>query len=201
MSINDSFVKKVGKLFIISAPSGVGKTTIVDSVLDNWNHSVMLSRVITYTSRNPRVGEIAGKDYHFISVLEFEQKIEQGFFLEWSNAYGHYYGSPRSIVDDLEKGHSYIGILDRSGGLAVKAQVSDSVLIWVYTSSIQIIEQRLYARNTEDEQQIQKRLLLAQQELAAENGEKKYHYHIANDSLEHAVGELTKIIQKELLIK
>src|SRR3990167_6495680 len=102
----------IGKIFIISAPSGAGKSTLVAATLANLEKEWPIERVVTYTSKNPRNNEVPGQDYHFIKVDEFERRIKQGFFLEWSNAYGTYYGSPRSIVNQVANGYSYIGIID-----------------------------------------------------------------------------------------
>src|SRR5581483_10666268 len=106
---------KPGVLFIVSAPSGAGKTTLVNAALGSLKSSHAIERVITYTSRMPREGEIPGVDYHFISELEFQSRIKDGFFLEWSGAYGTYYGTPRGLLEDLEKGHHRILIPDRNG--------------------------------------------------------------------------------------
>ena len=93
----------MGKLFIIPAPSGAGKTSLVTALLERIGQSHSLSRVITYTTKMPRSGDIHGRDYHFLSIDQFEQKIKEDFFLEWSVAYDHYYGSPKNIVLCLSK--------------------------------------------------------------------------------------------------
>lgn len=103
---------KQGKLFIITASSGAGKSSIVTGVLSRLEEtSCRLERVITYTTRAPRAGEQIDRDYHFIDEANFFDLQRQEFFLEWSKVYNHYYGSPRSIVDRIAQGFSYIEIL------------------------------------------------------------------------------------------
>src|SRR5581483_9450453 len=95
-----------GKLFIVSACSGAGKTTLVTEVLNRFKNSFEISRCVTYTSKVPRGNEVDGKDYCFLSVQEFEDYINKGFFLEWSHHYGNYYGTSLNLLQDLEKGKS-----------------------------------------------------------------------------------------------
>jgi len=88
------------KLFIVSACSGAGKTTLVNAVIENLRKKqVPIERVITYTTKQPRAGEVDGRDYHFVSVEDFQRKIQEGFFIEYSEAYGNYYGSPKSLFE------------------------------------------------------------------------------------------------------
>ncbi len=97
-----------GTLFVVSACSGAGKTTLVTRAIKELSISYPISRVITYTTKAPRMTEQNGIDYHFLSVEEFEIRAKNGFFLEWSNQYGNYYGSPHSIINDLPKAISVI---------------------------------------------------------------------------------------------
>ena len=187
-----------GKLFIISASSGVGKTTLVSVVLQKLQLQYpKLDRVITYTTKMNRPGEKHGEDYYFLTKKEFEEKIEQDFFLEWSTAYGSYYGSPRYILRDIAEGQSRIVILDREGAKQVALLYPSVVLIWLYTSDFQALSKRLITRGTDSPEQIEKRLVLAQQELEAEKKSPFYHYYIRNDTLNEAVKEFEIILQKE----
>ncbi len=191
-------MKKHGKLFVISAPSGAGKTTLVKVLCDRIGQQCNIEHVVTYTSKQPRVGEQGSKDYHFCSKEAFEQKINEGFFIEWSTAYGHYYGSPRHILDELPHGRSFILVIDRAGARAVAEQCKNSVLIWVYTKNFEILEDRLRSRNTENNSEIIKRLTIAKQEIMDERTNSFYLYHVLNDKFEIALQELESIIAKEL---
>lgn len=188
----------MGTLFIVSAPSGAGKTTLVNEMVARLGVRYAIERVITYTSKNARVGEQNGRDYHFISPYEFEQRIEKGFFLEYSTAYGTYYGSPRSILDEIQKGKSCLMILDRIGAQKVIRQVPNAVLIWVYTQGILALENRLKKRATENTEQMCKRLEQAQIEIAQERKEQLYQYHVLNDDFDKAATQLEAIVVDEI---
>jgi len=186
-----------GKLFIVSAPSGAGKTTLVDEVLGRLRPNYSIDRLVTYTSRAKRDGEEDGKDFHFISSLEFEMKIKNGFFIEWSNEYGHYYGSPSNVKGDLYKGDSKILVIDRKGAKQVIEQLSDSILIWIYTKNAAILRQRLVARGLNTEEQIEARLKLAKVELEQEAKNPFYRHHILNDIFDNAANNLELIFLNE----
>lgn len=188
----------MGKLFVLSAPSGAGKTSLTNAVLRNIGERYKVARVITYTSKTPRSIEQHGKDYHFVSACEFEEKISQGFFIEWSSGYGAYYGSPRSILNELDQGTSYILIIDRPGAIRIKEVFDAAILIWIYTQSIAVLEQRLRIRNTETDEHIMKRLLLAEQELNEEKINSLYHYHVLNDDFDQAVETIEQILISEI---
>lgn len=188
-----------GKLFVLSAPSGAGKTTLVQALLERFGYYYALERVITYTSKQPRSTERHGIDYHFISPEEFQSKIREGFFLEWSQSYGTYYGSPRHVLDKLVQGKSLILILDRQGAQnIVGGGYQDAILIWLYTKSIEDLRARLESRNTETREQIDRRLVLARQEISAEFQTPQYQYHIMNHDFERALKKLERIIRNEL---
>ena len=113
-----------GTLFVISAPSGAGKTTLVREVLDRLRAELGLMRVITHTSKQPRTGEVQGVDYHFLSEEEFKQKIEEEFFIEHSTVYGAYYGVAKALFKKLDEGIHHIAIVDRAGAASLKAKVA-----------------------------------------------------------------------------
>jgi guanylate kinase len=185
----------VGKLFIIFAPSGAGKSTLVDALVRS---DQSLLRVITYTSRACRPKESDTKDYHFISEEEFEHKIKQGFFLEWSRAYGAYYGTPRSVLAKLAQGQSFVIILDRDGAKAVKRMLSDAVLIWIYPPNIDTLAKRLQARASDSQDTIAYRLSLAKKEIEQEQVEPCCSYAIVNNTIDQALLALMLIVKKEL---
>lgn len=186
-----------GKLFIVSASSGAGKTSLVNAVLARIQSSYDVNRVLTYTTRLPRVGELEGIDYHFVTVKEFELRIEQEFFLEWSNAYGAYYGSPASIINELPTGRSYIAVLDRAGAQQALNKSSELVLIWIYTDIV-TLRDRLVQRKTETHEQIEYRIQLAKNEIKEESLKRFFTFHIHNDDFNRAIEELEVLITSSL---
>jgi guanylate kinase len=187
----------VGRLFIVSASSGAGKTTLVNALLERIQSLYNVTRVLTYTTRAPRTGEIHGVDYFFVTQQEFLLLIEQEFFLEWSCAYGAYYGSPASIIRDLPEGRSYIAILDRMGAEQVLKQFPDAVLIWIYTD-IDSLRERLVSRETETLDEIESRLGLAKKEIEEEKLKKLFPFHVHNDDFNEALEDLEKLIISRL---
>lgn len=182
----------LAKLFVVSAPSGAGKTTLVQELLDNLPQGCCLKRVITYTTRRPRPNETEAQ-YHFMTKAAFEDAIKQDFFLEWSTWYGDYYGSPQSVLDDLRKGISLILILDRAGARAVKAAFPQAELIWIQPPSLTVLEERLKRRG-DDEQTRTFRLNRAALELEEEKKEHLFNYVVVNDSLSQALQDLKQIV-------
>jgi len=191
-------IQKPGKLFIISASSGAGKTSLVQAMLAALQDNYALERIVTYTTREQRGQEKCGKDYFFISVKEFEQKIASGYFIEWSNAYGNYYGSPANIVEKLKKGQSQILIVDIKGAQEIARQQSDAILIWIATKDNQTLYERLRTRNRESSQIIAERLRLAMEEDKDERVKMLYKYTLINDVFDKVLIEFCDLIKKEL---
>lgn len=187
-----------GKLFVISAPSGAGKTTVACAAIEQLRPQCSLERVITYTTKLPRPEEIPGRDYHFISVAEFEAKIKEGFFLEYSGAYDHYYGTPKSILAEVAAGKSLILIIDRAGARVVRQMYTEAVLIWIDVPGVEILRQRLEHRGGISAEQIERRLRLARQEIEQEQKNVQYKHHIFNDFFDKAVKNLANLIKNEL---
>ena len=187
-----------GKLFIISAPSGAGKTSLVDDVLPKLQDVCSIDRLITYTSREKRPGEQDGVDFNYISDKEFEDKIYQGFFIEWSRAYDHYYGSPADVVKDMANGKSKILVIDQVGARKLIERISNVVTIWIYTSTIDVLKERLVKRGCNSLAQIEKRVERARFELEQEAKNKFYKYHILNDVFDDATKNLEQILVNEL---
>ena len=178
-------------LFVISGPSGVGKGTIA-KLLVKRNKNIVLS--ISCTTRKPRVNEIDGKDYFFIDKEEFLSKIENDGFLEYSNHFENYYGTPNDFVfSKLEKNDVLLEI-DVNGGLKVKEKFNEVVLIMLVPPSLEEVKHRLIERNTESLQKINERMQRISYELS-----KKvlYDYVVVNDNLENAYNEIIKIIEIE----
>lgn len=180
-----------GKLFIVSGPSGSGKSTITKKVRDILNIPLSISA----TTRKPRVGEVDGVDYYFLTTNEFEKKIENDEFFEYANVHGNYYGTLISQIDKkLELGQNVILEIDVQGGIIAKSKRPDAILIFCRTEDENILENRLRERNTDSEEIILKRLENAKKELEYE---KKYDYVIVNKELEISIQELINIINGE----
>lgn len=180
------------KLFVISGSSGVGKGTVLKGFLDK-NPNFMLS--ISCTTRNPRKGEVDGINYFFLSHDEFQNCIDNDKFLEWAEFAGNRYGTKRKYIKQcLEEGKDIILEIDTQGALQVKQQMPEAVLIFICPPSIEILENRLRGRHTEDEATIQKRLDEVKIEL--ERAE-KFDYRVVNDDLETAITNLEHIISGE----
>jgi guanylate kinase len=187
-------VPSTGKLFVVSAPTGGGKTTVVRRVLQHISSLMPISKVITYTTRQPRSNETPGIDYHFLTGKEFLAKKEQDFFLETTTYDNAWYGSPASIKVDLARGKSFIMVTDRPGACLLKTLIPEAILVWITVSSPAIIAQRLEQRGTESVEQQQRRLAIATHEIEIEREEPIFDYHVVNDDLGTAVNEVITII-------
>lgn len=188
------------KLFIVSAPSGAGKTTLVQALINKVGHLCAIERAITYTTKQMRQGEVAGVDYIYISQEEFEHKADQGFFLEITKGLGHYYGTPRTIVDKVKAGISQILVIDRLGAATITRQYPQAVLIWIKVRGIEVLRERLMNRASDTQEQIERRLIRAQHEIEEEERSSFYKHHIINDDFERALYFLHSLVIKELEI-
>jgi guanylate kinase len=183
------------KLFIVSAPSGAGKTSLVNALLRDWENDYQLKRVVTYTTRVPRKDEVQVRDYNFISCEDFEKKQEQGFFLESGVFCGNYYGSPAFVLDSTYRNEdSYLLVIDRAGGLKIK-DTPGAVLIWITPPSLQELKVRLEKRGKDSAESIEQRMKKAQEELECEERENGYLYHLVNDDFERAKTELKRLLE------
>jgi guanylate kinase len=181
----------IGKLFILSAPAGTGKTTLVQMLTQEFPCIV---DSISFTTRPPRFGELQGQDYCFISEDEFEQRIKEGQFLEYVRLYGNYYGTSREWVEShLNQGKHVILTIDTQGALLLKGRL-DATFIFVKPPSLEELLKRLKKRNTESKEVIKERLLWAEHEMEAAL---HYHYHVVNDDLQVAYQVLRSIIIAE----
>lgn len=177
-----------GKLIIVSGPSGSGKSTVTKIVKDKLNIPLSISA----TTRKPRVGEIDGKDYFFLTKEEFEEKIKNDEFYEYANVHGNYYGTLKEVVENnLEKGLNVILEIDVQGALIAKQKKKDAILVFFKTKNMEILEKRLRNRKTDSEEVIKTRLENALKELEYE---KEYDYSIINEDLDVACQELINII-------
>ena len=179
-----------GKLIIVSGPSGSGKSTITKLVRDRLQMELSISA----TTRKPRIGEIDGKDYFFLTMEEFENKIKNDEFYEYANVHGNYYGTLKKVVDDnLEKGKNVMLEIDVQGALIAKEKKKDAILVFFKTENNKIFEERLRNRKTDSEEVIQVRLKNALTELEYEN---KYDITIINKDIEDSCNKLIDIINK-----
>lgn len=187
-----------GKLIIFSAPSGSGKTTLVRHVLRTFPNDIEFS--ISATSRARRGIEENGKDYYYLTVQEFKQKVENNEFLEWEEVYsGTHYGTLRAEVERIwKKGKAVIFDIDVEGGLNLKNQFGDNALaIFVMPPSIKILEERLNLRSTDSKESISRRLEKAEKELKTAE---LFDVFILNENLEEACAKAEELVKDFLKI-
>lgn len=177
-----------GLLLVISGPSGVGKGTIC-ARLKTMDPTIHLS--ISMTTRPPREGEEEGREYFFVSETRFQELLKQGEFLEWARVYNFYYGTPKKPVMEMRAaGRDVILEIDVQGGLQVKANCPDSVLVFILPPSLEELASRLQSRGTEGTEAITTRLRWAREELRSF---RRYDYAVVNDTLEEAVRKINAI--------
>jgi len=181
--------KKTGCLIVVSGPSGTGKSTIVNTVLDTCND---LSFSVSATTRQQREGETEGVDYFFVTKERFQQMIDHNELLEHAEYVGNYYGTPRkAVLDKIENGSSILLDIEVQGAEQVKDQFPEAVTMFVIPPSWEELERRLVNRGTDSMEKIQARLKQAKSEIEKiEN----YDYIIVNDVLETAISEVISII-------
>ncbi|HZQ95249.1 MAG TPA: guanylate kinase [Candidatus Sulfotelmatobacter sp.] len=179
-------------VFIISAPSGSGKSTLTNELLKLVPH---LDFSISYTTRTPRGSERNGKQYHFVTLEEFENMIQRGEFLEHANVHGNCYGTARQYLREAGKnGHDLLLDIDIQGAAQIKRTLTDAISIFVLPPDRQTLEWRLRNRSEDSEDVIQRRLLTASREIAEYY---KYDYILINDRLEEACEKLRAIVLSE----
>lgn len=182
---------KEGLLFILSAPAGTGKTTLMKMLTDEFDN-VMAS--ISYTTRVPRGDEQQGKDYHFVTQKEFLEKIRASDFLEYVKLYDTYYGTSRQwVAEQRKKGKHVFLVIDTQGALQLKGKV-DAVFIFVRPPSMEDLKTRLMNRQTDSAEMVEKRLEWARHELEFAG---QYDYQIVNDDLNDAYQVLRSIVVAE----
>lgn len=185
-------MEKKGKTFIISGPSGVGKSTVLGALFEGRDD---LYFSVSATTRAPRPTEMPDVDYHFIEAETFRQWIEDGEFLEYTEYVGNFYGTPKKYVDAaMDEGKDVILDIEIQGATQVHELRPDVVRIFIAPPSWEELERRLTARGTDSPEKVQKRLLRAKVEL--ENAG-HYDYFVINDTVDNAVAELRAIMLAE----
>jgi len=180
-----------GLLFVLSAPAGTGKTTLVEMLMEEFS---CVQESVSLTTRPPRSNEVDGKHYYFVSEEEFKEKIEAGEFLEHAKVFGYRYGTSSLVLRRQQEGGSHVILtIDTQGALQVKGKVP-AVFIFLRPPSTEELSRRLYDRKTESEEVIAERLRWSEKELALA---KQYDYNIINDDLNTAYQVLRSILIAE----
>ena len=184
---------RLGRLIIMSGPSGVGKGTLRDKlmpILDNVFYSISM------TTRAPRPGEKEAKEYFFTTRSDFEKRIEADEFLEWADVYGNLYGTPQETVDNkLCEGLDVILEVDVQGALQVKKKRSEAIYIFILPPSLEELFKRIKKRNLDDLPNINKRMAKAESEIALADN---FNYQVLNSDADQAADELYKLIVSEV---
>lgn len=181
-----------GRLFVVSAPSGTGKTTVVDRLV-NEVADLVVSR--SYTSRDPRPGEYDGVDYNFVSRAEFEALVAGDEFLEWADVFGNYYGTRRLDTDKLlASGLDVVLVIDVQGAGQVRRRRPDAISVFVLPPSYAALERRLRGRSKDTEEAIARRLVVAREEV---DHFREYDYVVVNDEVVPCVDRLRSIVLAE----
>ena len=181
-----------GRLVVVSAPSGTGKTTVVERLVERCSNLV---RSRSYTSRPRRPGETDGIDYNFVSRPIFEEMVSSDAFLEWAQIFGNLYGTARKDTEEaLAAGQDVLLVIDVQGARLVRERMPDTVGVFVLPPSFDVLATRLRGRNQDPEAAIEKRLATARAEVDAVD---QYDYVIVNDDLDACVDELEAIVRAE----
>ncbi|MBL7071501.1 MAG: guanylate kinase [Candidatus Omnitrophica bacterium] len=184
--------KRPGKLFIISAPSGCGKTTLCERLLERMPR---IRRSVSFTTRPPRRGEKNKRDYFFVTPEEFERHKKKNNMLEWARNFGFYYGTPKdNVLKLLDEGTDVVLAIDVKGAMKIKKLFPSAAFIFITPPSITELEKRLRNRKTDDHFEISKRIKIARIELSYLP---MYTYNVVNDNLSKATGKLKAIIKAE----
>ena len=183
----------MAKVFVITGPSGVGKGTLIATLLERVPD---LELSVSATTREPRAGEVDGRDYHFLSAAEFDRRIEREDFLEFATYSGNRYGTLRSEVRKrLDGGHSVVLEIEVQGARQVRAAMRESIQVFIAPPDPGVLRERLESRGADSAAAIDARLEVAEQELAAQG---EFAYCVTNADLERAAADLEGIVRAEL---
>jgi guanylate kinase len=183
---------KKGTLYIVSAPSGAGKSSLIDSILKRFNLDDSLRLSVSHTTRQPRPGEVDHVSYHFVTNEEFEALIARGAFYEYAHVFDHYYGTSKEIVEQwLNEGKDVLLDIDWQGARQIRAQTPDAKGIFIVPPSLEELNRRLVSRATDAPEVIEKRMNKAVSEISHYD---EYDYVIINDDFEESVLNMRAII-------
>jgi len=184
--------RKQGLLFVVSAPSGAGKTSLCRAVtgsVENLTHSV------SYTTRKPRPGEIDGRDYFFVGHERFQEMLQAGDFAEWAEVHSNLYGTSRRVLENMvSKGLDIILDIDTQGAKQIRTKFETAVFIFILPPSLDILEERLRNRKSDHEDEIRKRMRRSREEIRDYG---MYDYIIVNRDFDRALAELRSIVVAE----
>jgi len=180
------------RVFVVSGPSGVGKTSILASVR---RRTPAMRLSVSFTTRAPRPAEIHGRDYFFVSRAEFQRRIGEGDFLEWAQVYDQFYGTSLQVIREIlaARVHALLDV-DTQGARSIRTRCDGAVLVFIEPPSLPVLEARLRGRGTESEANLAKRLKWAAQEMSHRH---LYDYKIVNDSMDKAVDRFLEIVAIE----
>lgn len=185
-----------GIFFVITAPTGAGKTTVAKELLKRIPE---LNRLVTVTTRPPRSGERDGVDYHFVSPEVFKRMQNENAFIETTYYANFLYGSPKNALDQVKKGKYILAVTDRKGVVVIKKRIpQNSVAIWLTTKTPEICADRLIKRNSESQSQLAERITIAQREMNEEAENPLCEATFINDNLETCIQEVTQFIQDKI---
>jgi guanylate kinase len=178
-----------GHLYIVAAPSGAGKTTLVRLLLEN-DPDIRLS--ISSTTRAPRPGEADGREYHFVTVADFVARVDRDEFLEWAEVHGNYYGTARHWVEgEIDAGHDVLLEIDWQGAQQVRKFFPKAIGMFILPPSIEALEDRLSSRGTDSAATIARRLAASREEIRHAD---EFDYVIINDDLQRALGDMISVV-------
>ena len=183
----------MSRAFVITGPSGVGKGTLIRGVMDRVGD---LELSVSATTRPPRVGEVDGVDYHFLSRQQFDRRVAAGEFLEHADYAGNHYGTLRSELEDrLRAGRPVVLEIEVQGARQVREAMPEALQVFIAPPSLEELRTRLITRGTDDAEEVERRLRVAEGELAAQP---EFRHVVVNDRLEEALARLTEIVTQEL---
>ncbi len=181
-----------GVLFVVSAPSGAGKTTLCKAITDSLES---ITHSISYTTRQPRPGEVDGRDYYFVSQKRFQEMIDAGDFAEYAKVHSNSYGTSKRVLHDMvREGIDVILDIDTQGARQIKSSEGRAVFIFIMPPSLDILEERLRNRKSDQEEEIRKRMRRAADEIRDYT---MYDYVVVNRDFERALTELRSVIVAE----
>lgn len=183
-----------GTIFVVSAPSGGGKTTLVNRLMQ---HTDYIARVVTHTTRKPRQGEFHGEHYYFVSENDFKTLVENKGFFEFAEVFGNYYGtSKQAVFDTIKKGKDVVLVIDWQGATAIKRILPQAILIFIMPPSLQVLKNRLDHRNLDSKEIVERRM---QDAISQMRHYDQFDYMIINDDFDIALSELKSIFQANRL--